>query len=324
MGVARWGWMDALRGAAVLLIVTWHVFSIPYEHVPAGIAWTMNFLAVYRVPLLLLLSGLLLEHSLRKPIGVYATGKLRRIGWPLLIWSAVLALVGFPGASPANPWFWLGDAAHLWYLGVLLTCYTIGILTRWVHPVVILLTGYVAMELLHTDIAFVNNTLWFGLFFFAGATLSRFLDAWLRAPWFIAAAFVAASVAWAGYSATANGYVPLAHWRPLVFSLLGIAGVVWFAARAPRIRWLEWVGRRSIVFYVAHVPIVWLITLAVAERVPAPLTYALALAGAVGGCYILARTLNGSLLFEFPGARTPARKSGPTTTVKTPRRPSDG
>lgn len=324
MGLGRRGWMDALRGAAVLLIVVWHVFSISYEQVPAGIDWTMNLLAVYRVPLLLLLSGLLLERSLRKPIGIYATGKLRRIAWPLLVWSAVLALIGFPGANPANPWFWFGDAAHLWYLGVLLACYAIGILTRWVPPWVILIVGYVAMELAHTEIGFVNNTLWFGLFFFVGATLSRFLDLWLRAPWFVPAAFVAASLAWAGYSATVNSVAPIAHWRPLVFSLLGVVGVTWFAAHGPRVRWIEWVGQRSMVFYVAHVPIVWLITLAVPESVPAPVTYALALTSALGGCYLLARTLNGSILFEFPSTRTPARRSGPTTTVKTPGRPSDG
>lgn len=69
-------WMDALRGGAVLLVVFWHAFAMPYDNAPTAIAWVMNFLAVYRVPLLLLLSGLLLDRSLRyadgmpKPAGV--------------------------------------------------------------------------------------------------------------------------------------------------------------------------------------------------------------------------------------------------------------
>lgn len=306
MGPGRQHWMDALRGTAVLLIVLWHSFSMPYGDPPAGVAWVMDFLSVYRVPMLLLLSGLLLDQSVAKPIGTYVTGKLRRIAWPLLVWSVVLVLIGWPGANPAAPLFWLGDAAHLWYLGVLLACYAVGLLTRWVPPVLILAAGFVAMQVVSTRIEFVNNVLWFGLFFYAGATLSRFLTRWLRTPWFIPTAFLGASMAWAGYSATANGYTPIAHWRPLLFSFVGIVGVIWFAARAPRVRWLEWVGQRSIVFYVAHLPVIWLV-MRLLKGFPPPITYALVLVAALGGCFLLARFLNGSVLFELPSRR---RSSG--------------
>lgn len=308
---SRQYWMDALRGAAVLLVALWHAFAIPDAKIPAGVEWVFNVLSVYRVPMLMFLSGLLLDHSLRKSTGTYIGGKLRRIGWPLVVWSAVLLLVGWP-ADAANPWFWIGHGAHLWYLGVLLACYAIGLLTRWVHPILIFAAGFAAMELVHTDIAFVNNTLWFGLYFFAGATMSRWLARWLRVRWFVPAGFLIVASAWAAYSATVNGYVPIAHWRPLVLSLLGVAAVVWFAARMPRVRWLEWVGERSIVFYVAHVPFIFLTALVIGETLPTPLIFVAVIVVMLGGCYLLARFLNGSVLFVFPSIRV-RRRPEPST-----------
>lgn len=305
----RHHWMDALRGAAVLLVVLWHAFSIPYPTIPAGIDWVFNFLSVYRIPLLMFLSGLLLDQSLAKPTGAYVEGKLRRIAWPLLVWSAVLVLIGWPDANAWNGWFWLGDGAHLWYLGVLLACYAIGWLTKWIHPVVFLVAGVVAMQFVDSNIPFVNNTLWFGLYFFAGATMSRWLDRWLRLGPIIPSLCLIAASAWAAYSATVNGYVPIAHWRPLVLSILGVVAVVWFATRLPRVHWMEWVGQRSIVFYVAHVPYIYLTSQLVADILPSSLTYAAVLFVTLGGCFLLARYLNGSLLFEFPRLRMRRRPS---------------
>lgn len=114
-----------------------------------------------------------------------------------------------------------------------------------------------------------------------------------------------AASAWGAYSATVNGYVPIAHWRPFALSILGVVAVVWFATRLPRVRWLEWVGQRSIVFYVAHVPFIYLTALVFADLLPVPLTYAVVLLMMFGGCFAFARHLRGSILFEFPRIRVP-------------------
>jgi len=296
----RQHWMDALRGVAVLLIAIWHGFSMPYPTIPAGIEWVCNFLSVYRIPMLLFLSGLLLDHSVRKGTSAYITGKLRRIAWPLLVWSTLLVLIGWPSAAPSDGWYWLGEGGYLWYLGVLLACYAIGLLTKFVHPALILVTCFILMELVQTEIAFATNVLWFGLYFFAGATLSRWLDRWVKVGPLLPILFVAVSLAWAGYSATVNGYVPVLHWRPLLLSVLGVVGVVWFASRMTRVRWLEWVGQRSIVFYVAHVPFIYLTMLLLGDAVPEPVGYLIVLVVMFAGCVLLARYLSRSILFEFP------------------------
>jgi peptidoglycan/LPS O-acetylase OafA/YrhL len=188
-----------------------------------------------------------------------------------------------------------------------------------VHPVAFLAAGIVGMELVHTEIPIVNATLWFGLFFFAGATMSRWLDWWLqRGPTVPALLFIAAS-AWAAYTATVNGYTPTMHWRPLLFSVLGVVGLVWFASRMRRVLWLEWVGQRSIVFYVTHVPFIWLVTLASAATFPRPLTSALVVVGTGAGCLLLARYSNRSLLFEFPRRNLRTREPEPAVELDSAR-----
>lgn len=292
--------MDALRGVAVLLVALLHAFSIPYAQVPPGIEWVFDFLSVYRIPLLMFLSGLLLDRSLSKGVPAYIDGKLRRIAWPLLVWSVVLILIGWESADPGSVGFWIGQDTHLWYLGILLICYAIGLVTYWVHPVVVVVIGLPAMQLFQSDNWLVNGTLWFGLYFFGGAAMSRWLDRWLRLGPIVPTILLLAASAWAAYSATVHGYAPGSHWRPFLFSFAGVVALVWFASRLPRVRWLEWVGQRSIVFFVANGPFIWLVTVLVAQVFPPALTYALVLAVTGAGCYVLARYLDGSILFAFP------------------------
>lgn len=304
-------WMDALRGASVLLVAIWHVFSVSYDTIPTGIDWLNNVLSVFRIPMLMFLSGLLLDRSLSKGPSKYVTGKLRRIAWPLFVWSIVLLLIGWPAADAGSIWFWLGGGGALWYLGTLLGCYAIGMLVRFVHPGVVLAIGIPLMQFIDTDIAYLYGLLWFGLFFFAGATLSRWLDRWMALRWFIPALCLAASIAWAVYSATTHGYAPRSHWRPFLFALLGVMGVIWFAPRMPRVKWLEWVGRRSIVFYVAHVPVIYLTAQALGTQLPLSVAYPIIIGTMLGVSYVLARYLDGSILFEFPRFRILGRRRVP-------------
>lgn len=257
----RHTWMDLCRGAAVLLVVVWHVFSAPavfggYE--PPELVYRLNdALSPFRIPLLLVLSGMLLERSLAKGLPRYYTGKLRAIAWPYVLWGLATLLVQGSLSASTSIWFWLGGNIH-WYLVVILFCYIvapiklIGPLKRlpwWVAVVAPLALLWIATPGTNA----VNRFLWFGAFFFVGVSISHLVERWQRTRGVIVA--VAAGLALVGGVATALGRV--APQRPLFFAIaiLGVAVLLWVApriARGPFIRTIEWYGRNSIVVYVGH------------------------------------------------------------------------
>ena len=84
---------------------------------------------------------------------------------------------------------------------------------------------------------------------------------------------------------------------------IGVAGIVvllWLGPKLPRMRWAEWVGERSIVFYVVHVPamLVVLNFIGPGSLSGNALTLLLLIVGAVAGL-IFTREIF-SWLFVFP------------------------
>ena len=60
-------WMDLLRGIAVVLVVFLHASPLEAGGSGGGGGWDVNLLfRPFRMPMLLVLSGLLLQHSLSK------------------------------------------------------------------------------------------------------------------------------------------------------------------------------------------------------------------------------------------------------------------
>jgi fucose 4-O-acetylase-like acetyltransferase len=126
----RLQWMDVCRGLSVVLIVIVHAGSTysatGHEAVPGWI-WMLDLaFAPYRVPLLMVLSGMLLSRSLAKGVSAYVKGKLRNLAWPFVIWTAifVLAASGPQGWLAVKPW--LGNTP-LWYLAYLCFYFAIGL-----------------------------------------------------------------------------------------------------------------------------------------------------------------------------------------------------
>ncbi|NSX38244.1 acyltransferase family protein [Pseudarthrobacter oxydans] len=84
----RMQWMDVMRGAAVLLVILFHTESQISGNLPGYepiFAIFNDAVAPFRMPTLMLMSGMLLPRSLRKPVGAYLRGKLFVIGWPYLL-----------------------------------------------------------------------------------------------------------------------------------------------------------------------------------------------------------------------------------------------
>lgn len=243
--------MDALRGIAVLLVIIQHSVTVPaYDGFPSSseLGQINDALAPYRIPLLLALSGMLLHRSLAKGLWTYSEGKLRRIAWPMLLWGPVTVLLT-PSLSTVIGAF-LGPR-HLWFLVVLLFCYAIGVLALRINAIwlCIALIGMYSIPVVESQSW--SNYLWFSAYFMFGAWLGPRLQRWQEAPGWVSAILGIVAALWSGLSLAGVALIAPAEF---VVSLAGIATLIWVGSRLPRMRLAEWVGQRSIVFYVAHVP----------------------------------------------------------------------
>ncbi|MDO9398230.1 MAG: acyltransferase family protein [Herbiconiux sp.] len=313
----RLQWMDALRGAAILLVILWHAPSLPALlgfDVPDYMVRLNNFFLPYRMPTLMLLSGLLLPRSLAKGLGRYALGKVQFIVWPYLIWAAV-HIVQFGTAFPIDdPRAWIATG-YLWFIFFIALYYAVAPLLvkapAWAPP----LAFWVLAEL--TPAGELHNFFFYGGFFFLGNLVARFphlLDAVTRNRWVV---FGLAAVA------VVFGLVSMEYdvnLQPLLvpFSLAGIVAAIYFVQKtddSPLLRPLRFVGRSSIVFYVAHFAIM-IVALQVFETIVGPTVLAvLLLVSALAGCTALAwsrRWVPVRWLFEAPLLGALRRRIGRT------------
>lgn len=257
--VARHTWMDLFRGLAVMLVAAGH----SADHTTArSIRLTLEVLGDYRIPALLLLSGILLPRSLAKPPRAFCEGKARRIAWPFLVWSVVMLPI-FGLHHVIDPrWWLLGELSHVWYLNALLMYYLLALLTRRIPPIWIaaaLTVAAIPLALLHhpSDApGMVWNRAYYGVFFFLGATIQPWLERIIRLPWWTAALAAAVSVPWIVHTVSV-GHALNSGGIAAIMSAVGLLLVVWVAPRIPRgrvVRALEWLGRSSIVIYLVHFP----------------------------------------------------------------------
>lgn len=270
--------MDSLRGAAILAVIAWHVVSIPSLFGLPMHALTrtlFELLEPVRMPLMFVLSGMLLPHALSKPWPSYATGKLRNILWPYAVWMVLTCAALGSLASLAAPWTLIGGAFHLWFLAVLLACFAVGLVARWVPPLLLSAAMLTTLGVADFSTNAVNRVLYWGAFFFLGAALWRHREmiAGLR-PWFPvvtgvlgAAALALASVALPGWDEklTVLGFVVCLPW---------MLTALWIGPRLPRMPRLEWVGRNSIVFYLVHFAVIGMTAQAlIAAEAPLAVVY---------------------------------------------------
>ncbi|GAA2172551.1 hypothetical protein GCM10009846_10970 [Agrococcus versicolor] len=267
--------MDGLRGLAIVLIVELHASAIMRMHGinPSPVLeWLDVAVYPFRIPLLMLLSGMLLPASLAKGPRRYLVGKARTILWPYAVWSLLLVL-----AYDFVPWSSLLDAilapsSHLWFLQALLVAYLAALALRRVPTWASALGAFAAAGALRL----VDLPEWAAQmqperlltmlgYFLVGALLRRHWDVaerWLRRAW-VLAVLVAGAVGLVAISLAPGVRLSytMAQYAPLV-----VMGALALVAIALRLRWtspparlLRAIGRDSIVFYVTH----WFVVMAV-------------------------------------------------------------
>lgn len=302
--------MDLVRGAAILLVVTFHASAIPIfliDVAPTSLISDLNtFFAPYRMSTLLLLSGMLLGRSLAKTGPAYFAGKLRTLLWPYLVWGTVYWLVTMQdGWTQPSSWIAL---SWLWFIFYLAIYYLVApLLTRIRGPwfAVVPLGLWALSAILSTrgivPLVPLGDLAYYGGFFFAGHLIAQYrgqLARFERWPVIIACTLTAVGFGAlligqthgtyfgldqalrlvSDTSSTAPSDVSLTAatrlidryelvWIPVV--LAGVAAIIMITRRltgttrgrdGDSARWLQYIGRNSVVFYVVHYPAQIMIT----------------------------------------------------------------
>ena len=258
----RLTWMDDVRGTAILLLLLWHASAVPvlFGTDMAEVVRSANaFFMPYRMPTLMLLSGMLLARSLRKPLPTYYAGKIAMVLWPYLVW-VIIAKVTFLDIEGMPWWHWRAWYAttYLWFLFFIGVYYAAAPLLRRLPPWLPIVIGATA-GVLFSEPSIEQRIGYFAIFFFAGNWLASSpglidrlarprMTRLLAVP---AIAFGIASVTWPDQLQFLVWGAPL--------SLAGALVLVGIYARphqdGPLTQCKQFLGRSSIVFYVSHFPV---------------------------------------------------------------------
>ncbi|NYF12624.1 fucose 4-O-acetylase-like acetyltransferase [Pseudoclavibacter sp. JAI123] len=279
-GASRARWMDLIRGSAILLVVLLHATAIPWMFGGISSGRVVNdinsFFAPYRMSLLFLLSGVLLTRSLAKPPGTYYWNKVRTLIWPYLVWM-IIGMLTEGYTDLRDPFFWIPNN-WLWFIFFLAVYYAVApLLARipgtWfaLVPAVLWIASWPLPD------GDLSNLCYYGGFFFAGhlcvrlgSRLSRFETRTLM--WVclaVASGFGAFIIAGnRGYTNAMTAGFDAHRLELLPVVIAGIAGTVMAVRRLTgsheghsydRARWLQYIGRNSVVFYLVHFPTqVWI------------------------------------------------------------------
>lgn len=262
----RLRWVDVTRGLAVLLVVFYHVviaLKVADVDAPTWAVVLNDALAPFRIPTLMFCSGLLLARSLTKPPRQYLVGKLRHIGWPWLVWTAVIVGFLWFGSSVAGDGNYgperlvelvLSPTTYTWYLAYLLAFYVVALVVPAVVRTAAIPLLLIASMLLNDGDGWTRVTFLLA-FFFLGDVAARYrvrFEGLARRP----VVFVIASLAAVG---TAVASTQLPGLRYDLVAAVGVVGLVlvavplggWVATTVVG-RGLAAMGRDSIVYYTTH------------------------------------------------------------------------
>lgn len=322
-GSGRARWMDVLRGSAILLVVLSHASSILGGVVgaPAWVETVDLFFAPYRMPALMVLSGMLLPRAFAKPLPAYYLGKARTLLWPYVVWVLVLAAVGGLPGPVLDPRTWYATS-YLWFVFYLLVYFTVAPVLRrapsWAVASVAVGLVVVSTPLDAAADGRTKALLYLGAFFVLGYLLTRLpavLDVVTSRRWRPAAAVLAVVP---GVVAVSTGsFEHEGLWA--LASCLGVLGAIALTTGVvgDRTRGVETLGRSSVVVYVTHFPLL-LVVATVLERagvadLPGPAAVLVVVGGfllAVGVGYVLIRLRRYAAvgwLFEWPARAVPHR-----------------
>ena len=273
----RIGWVDTGRGIAILLVALFHSanwllgagFDIPY--------WREinDALSSMRMPLFFVLSGLFAPKWLLKPWRDLWTVKVRLYLWVFLLWEVVGSIVFLLGQTMKGEGFGLRQAVlglvvspvlprfELWFIWALSIFFVVAKLSRHLNPLLQLVisgvVSVVALSGLETANVGWSGALKYYFFFLAGIYLRNWIIRVGEVPNRLLIG--AAMLFWVAVTATVT-LLGLRDVFGLYFlnCLVGVIGGIAFSRTLRGAHWFGAVGRITLPIYLAHTPIVILIS----------------------------------------------------------------
>lgn len=262
----RFGWMDAIRGAAIILVVFGHATyytDLYTDHTFTRFGAFTNIVSPLRMPLLLFLSGLLVPRSMTKGPRRYFSGKAKNILYPYVLWSLLIIVAYWLVSQTIPTWYvppvWAIVTApplQLWFLAYLLVYYAIAYATRSVSPLWVVFGAIVLMGI-------PMEGAWGSI---ALRAVPFFLGVWIArnpAPFekltsnvWASAVLLAISVLLAVGRQFGILTVPDLSWAfPLLLAFfVGVVGVLRPISEHWVLAPLRYVGKSSMKMYVIHAP----------------------------------------------------------------------
>jgi uncharacterized membrane protein YcfT len=273
----RVGWVDTGRGIAILLVALFHSanwligagFDIPF--------WREinDSLSSMRMPLFFVLSGLFAPKWLLKPWRDLWTVKVRLYLWVFLLWEVIGSIVFLLGQTMKGEGFGLRQAVlglvvspvlprfELWFIWALSIFFVVAKLSRRVDPrlqlVIAGAVSVVALSGLETANVGWSGSLKYYFFFLGGI----YLRSWIIRIGTVDNRLLVgtAMLVWVAVTATI-ALLGLRDVFGLYFlnCLVGVVGGIAFSRTLHGVRWFGTIGRVTLPIYLAHTPIVILIS----------------------------------------------------------------
>jgi fucose 4-O-acetylase-like acetyltransferase len=275
----RLTWIDAARGAAILVVIAYHVDVGMRASGVALPGYLWDWLApvdLVRMPLLVFLSGFALHLSRPSGRAEFVLRRLSKIAWPFVIWALAYNLAWhlFPTGRNSrdlaevvlSPFY---PQSHLWFLqALILYTLTILLLIRFRTSLSLLAALAVSLSVGFSEAQLGDDVLmqtfvphralyvWFVLGFVLAGSLRSVMGESRpagRAGLGLAALLLFALI---GPSLAETRYLP----QSMPISALGVAGVVLLVSCLQPSRLLHKVltafGTRSLEIYVLHILII--------------------------------------------------------------------
>ena len=277
----RLDWVDMAKGLSIFLVVMMYAASSVGEDT-GGVGvfhWAIAFATPFRMPEFFLISGLFLSQVIDRPWRAFADRRVVHYLYFYLLW-AVIHIIFKVGLLSANPlgaaeqiaWAVVQPYGVLWFIYMLAV---VGAVTKLLHdcrlPVWIVfgVGALLQMARIHTGSYLIDQFCSYFVFFHAGFVLAPLLFRlanWAQnrtqlalaglTGWAVVNSLLVFSPGFAMHPVhPVMGYagLPGVH---LVLALVGTAALCVTAAlltRLPWMNWLQWMGSKSLVIYVAFV-----------------------------------------------------------------------